>query len=52
MFDQLILFSCATCNLNCTYCPIDKNKYLKEVDAILIESFKNYNKEYIPRIKK
>ena len=29
------LFPCAICNLNCSYCGIDKNKALYEVDKIL-----------------
>ena len=50
--NSLILFSYGMCNLNCVYCTIDKNKYLKEVDDILVQSFIDYEKEYIPRIRK
>ena len=50
--NNLILFSYAMCNLNCIYCTIDKNKYLKEVDDILKDSFNNYEEQYCKRIKK
>ena len=34
-FLSVTLFPCAICNLNCSYCGIDKNKALYEVDKIL-----------------
>lgn len=48
----LTIFSYGMCNLNCVYCTIDKNKYLKVVDDELKKSFENYEEEYIPRIRK
>lgn len=30
----------ALCNLKCNYCYISKNKYLKDIDDLMIESFK------------
>lgn len=35
----LILYTTATCNLNCTYCFIDKNPALVKIDNWLDESF-------------
>lgn len=46
-----ILYSTATCNLNCTYCYINKNKGLSSIDKILAESFADPN-YYIDFIKK
>ena len=34
-----ILYSTAVCNLNCTYCYINKNKGLSAIDQVLAESF-------------
>lgn len=34
-----ILYSTALCNLNCTYCYINKNKGLRAIDQVLAESF-------------
>ena len=48
----LTIFSYGMCNLNCVYCTIDKNKYLRIVDEELKKSFENYEEEYIPRIRK
>lgn len=50
---EAILFPCATCNLKCRYCNIDKNPVLKQIDDKLAESFKgdyyfNRIKEYFP----
>lgn len=51
--NTLVLYTCATCNLNCTYCYIDKSPALKQIDDILLESFKsnyyfNFAKEIFP----
>ena len=53
--DTLVLYTSATCNLNCRYCYIDKNKALVHIDEILEESFKgdyyfNFIKEMFPKI--
>ena len=50
---EVVLFPCATCNLKCRYCNIDKNPVLKQIDDKLAESFKgdyyfNRIKEYFP----
>ena len=50
---EAVLFPCATCNLKCRYCNIDKNPVLNEIDKKLEESFKgdyyfNRIKEYFP----
>lgn len=37
--DTLVLYTCATCNLNCTYCYIDKSPALKQIDKMLEDSF-------------
>ena len=37
----LILYSTAVCNLKCTYCFIDKNPALIQIDKLLAESFKD-----------
>lgn len=37
----LVLYTTATCNLNCSYCYIDKNPALQEIDTILDNSFKD-----------
>jgi len=37
---SLVLYTTATCNLNCKYCYIDKNSALTKIDDILEESFK------------
>lgn len=54
--DTLVLYTCATCNLNCTYCYIDKSPALKQIDQILEESFKgtyyfDFAKEIFPNPK-
>ena len=36
---KAILYSTAVCNLNCTYCYINKNKGLSAIDQVLAESF-------------
>lgn len=51
--NTLVLYTSATCNLNCTYCYIDKSPALKQIDNILEESFKsdyyfNFAKEIFP----
>ena len=39
MKETLILYTSALCNLKCTYCYIDKNPILKDIDNTLpIES--------------
>ena len=35
-----VLYPCATCNLNCSYCNINKTPILKKIDEELQESFK------------
>ena len=52
--DEVILFPCATCNLQCKYCTIDKSPALVQIDDALEESFKgdyyfNRIKEYFPQ---
>ena len=37
----LVLYPNITCNLNCTYCYIDKSPALLHIDKIFEESFKN-----------
>lgn len=37
--NTLVLYPSAICNLNCSYCYIDKNPALQRIDAILKESF-------------
>ncbi len=50
-----VLYSTAMCNLNCTYCYINKNKGLKAIDQVLAESFSekgyyfDFIREYFPR---
>ena len=39
----LVLYTTAVCNLNCSYCYIDKNPALKHIDDILDDSFKDEN---------
>jgi len=51
--ETLIIYTAAICNLKCTYCYIDKNPALKEIDDILDESFKgdyyfNFTKQMFP----
>ena len=51
--DTLILYSAATCNLNCVYCAIDKNPVLVEIDNALKKSFEsdyyfNFAQEIFP----
>lgn len=38
-YNSIVLYINATCNLNCTYCYIDKNPVLKQIDDILAKSF-------------
>lgn len=53
--EEAILFPCATCNLQCSYCTIDKSPALQEIDELLALSFENENyyfnriKEYFPQ---
>lgn len=49
----VVVYTTGVCNLNCTYCYIDKNPALREIDRILEESFKgdyyiNFIKEMFP----
>lgn len=50
----LVLYSTSLCNLNCSYCYIDKNPVLKDIDLLLEQSFKdenyyfNFTKEIFP----
>ena len=39
--DTAVLYSNGTCNLNCTYCNIDKNETLGKTDKVLEESYKD-----------
>lgn len=41
--EVLVLYTNATCNLNCTYCAIDKNPALVSIDELLKESFEDEN---------
>lgn len=36
---SLVIYPCATCNLHCHYCNIDKNPALNKIDKLLEESF-------------
>lgn len=52
--ETLVLYTTAVCNLNCSYCYIDKNPALKKIDDILDESFKgdyyfDFTKRMFPR---
>lgn len=53
--NKAILYSTAVCNLNCTYCYINKNKGLKAIDRVLEESFADpeyyfdFISDYFPR---
>ena len=38
-YTTAILYSTAVCNLNCTYCYINKNKGLSAIDRVLAGSF-------------
>ena len=54
--NTLVLYTCATCNLNCTYCYIDKSPALKQIDDILAKSFEgtyyfDFAKEIFPNPK-
>lgn len=50
-----VLYSTALCNLNCTYCYINKNKGLQAIDRLLAESFDypdyyfDFIRDYFPR---
>jgi sulfatase maturation enzyme AslB (radical SAM superfamily) len=46
-----VLYTCGTCNLQCTYCGIDKSPILKKIDEALEASFADEN-YYFERIKK
>lgn len=47
----LILYANAICNLKCTYCYIDKNPVLMEIDKIMDESYKgNYYLEFAKEV--
>ena len=51
--NNLVLYPSAICNLNCTYCYIDKNPALRDIDEILESSFAgdyyfNFAKEMFP----
>lgn len=51
---EAILFPCATCNLSCKYCTIDKSPALNQIDEALEKSFKgdyyfNRIQEYFPQ---
>ena len=53
---NLVLYTTATCNLNCSYCYIDKNPALKRIDDLLDQSFQgdyyfNFAKEMFPNPK-
>ena len=50
---NLVLYTTATCNLNCSYCYIDKNPALQQIDDLLDKSFQgdyyfNFAKEIFP----
>lgn len=50
-----VLYSTALCNLNCTYCYINKNKGLNAIDDVLAESFTDpdyyfdFIRDYFPK---
>lgn len=50
-----VLYSTALCNLNCTYCYINKNKGLSAIDQVLAESFADpdyyfdFIRDYFPK---
>ena len=51
---EAILFPCATCNLSCKYCTIDKSPALNQIDEALEKSFEgdyyfNRIQEYFPQ---
>lgn len=48
--NTLILYPCATCNLHCRYCQIDKNPILNKIDEALAKSFQS--DYYFKQIKK
>ena len=50
MHKTVVLYPCATCNLHCKYCNIDKNPALNKIDKMLEESFLDEN-YYFDRIK-
>lgn len=50
---NLVLYTTAVCNLNCSYCYIDKNPALQKIDNLLDQSFQgdyyfNFAKEMFP----
>lgn len=47
--DTAVFYSCGICNLNCTYCCIDKNPALKIIDDKLEKSFEG--DYYFERVK-
>lgn len=47
---SLVLYPCATCNLHCHYCNIDKNPALNKIDKLIEESFLDEN-YYFNRIR-
>ena len=49
--NTLVLYTTAVCNLNCSYCYIDKNPALKKIDKLLEESYKE-KKYYFDFAKK
>lgn len=51
MLDTALLYTGALCNLQCTYCMIDKNEALKLVDKEIEKSFENTD-YYLNRINK
>ena len=56
-----VLYTTATCNLNCNYCYIDKGPILQKIDKLLEDSYKDdyyynfikkiFNKENLKRIE-
>jgi sulfatase maturation enzyme AslB (radical SAM superfamily) len=49
--DTAVLYTCATCNLNCRYCYIDKNPALVEIDNILAGSFEgDYYFDFLKKV--
>ena len=50
--ETIILYTTAICNLNCTYCFIDKNPTLKKIDQWLDDSFLKTPEYYFDYAKK
>lgn len=47
--EELRLFSAASCNLNCSYCYLHKNSFVKELDANICKAWENG--EYVRNVE-